>query len=766
MNIRNLFSIISFISVLAIPSIMYSQDRPIGYWRSHLPYNTAFSIASDGITIFVATERSFYTSNLATSELTSYSKVDGMSDVDMSYLAYDTISNTVVLAYENSNIDLFKDNSFFNIPDLKIKSVTGSKRINHIYTHDGIAYLSTDLGIVVINLDKKEIKETYTFNRDAQILPINGFISSGNYFYAATEKGLYRAAMNSINLQDFSAWTPIDTSRNLLSLAAIQDKVVTITDDSLFYIDNSGLKYIYKSDSSLRHLDACFNGFWLTEYYTKTFNGKAKKLNLNFQFVDSFNTTGFARQVIEPIAKTTWIADEFSGLKKRDSLNTEYYNTTLPEGPNSNTSFDIYANNDELWIAHGGYDQFLIFSNNKTGISHFEGEKWKGYAIYQYPPFGDSTYDFTEIIKGADGTVYAGSNQSGLFELRTDGSYRYHKQNSIIDESLTAPGKYRVMGLTFDKDGNLWGCLLGGLHELFVKTKDGNWYEFSVPIGRPYPHAAAHLVIDDDNQKWFASPSGGGLIVYDDNNTIENPSDDKYRQLLSGKGAGGLPDNEVYCLAKDKTGAIWVGTGNGIGIINCPGQVIAGQCEAELRIVQYDQFAGYLFQNEVIRALAVDGANRKWIGTNNGVWLISADGDKIIYRFTAENSPLPSNQIQKITIDPITGTVYIGTDLGLISYRSGAVDGGTENKNVTTFPNPVPSGYAGTIAIRGLVDNADVRITDISGQLVYRTKALGGQAVWNGLDYTGRRPQSGVYLIFITNKDGSQTHVGKMVFME
>lgn len=765
MNIRNLLHF-TILSIFCFPVTLYSQDRPIGYWRSHLPYNTSYSVTSDGINLYVATQLSFYTYNMATSELTPYSKVEGMSDVGMSYVEYDTSSNTVVLAYENSNIDLFKDNSFFNIPDLKIKTVTGSKRINHIYTNDGMAYLSTDIGIVVINLDKKEIKETYTFNKNGQVISINGFLSSGNYFYAITSDGMYRAAMNSINLQDFSAWAAVDTFRNLLSIANVQDKILTITRDSLFTIENSNLKYLYKSDSSLRHIDGCANGFWLSENYAATFNGKAKKLNLNFQFVDSFNTSGFPKQVLEALPKTTWIADELSGLKKRDTLNAEYYGTTIPEGPNSNTSFDIYANNDELWIAHGGYNQFYIFNNEKAGISHFENEKWKHFATFEYPPFGDSIFDFTEIVKDPDGTIYAGSNQSGLFELKPDGSYHIYKQSSILDESITAPGKYRVMGMDIDNDGNLWGCLLGAQHELFVKTKEGVWYEFSVPIPRTYQHAAAHLIIDDNNLKWFASPSGGGLIVYDDNGTIDNPSDDRYRQLLSGKGVGGLPDNEVYCIAKDKNGALWVGTGNGIGIINCPSQVISGQCEAELRVVQYDQFAGYLFQNEVIRALAVDGANRKWIGTNNGVWLVSADGDKIIYRFTEENSPLPSNHIQKITIDPISGTVYIGTDVGLISYRSTSVDGASENKNVITYPNPVPSGYNGIIAIKGLVENADVRITDVSGQLIYRTKALGGQAVWNGLDYTGRRPQSGVYLIFITNKDGSQTHVGKMVFME
>src|SRR5690606_25191291 len=181
---------------------------------------------------------------------------------------------------------------------------------------------------------------------------------------------------------------------------------------------------------------------------------------------------------------------------------------------------------------------------------------------------------------------------------------------------------------------------------LFRSTKDGNWYEYRIRYSRPFPNAAAHLIIDDYGQKWYAAPRGGGVIVFDDNGTLDNTVDDRDIQLVAGKGAGNLPDNEVYTLVKDRTGAIWIGTANGIGIVNCPGQVLDRQCEADLRVVQFDQFAGYLFQNEIVRAIAVDGANRKWIGTNNGVWLISPEGDNIIERFTEENSPLPSDRIQ------------------------------------------------------------------------------------------------------------------------
>jgi ligand-binding sensor domain-containing protein len=297
----------------------------------------------------------------------------------------------------------------------------------------------------------------------------------------------------------------------------------------------------------------------------------------------------------------------------------------------------------------------------------------------------------------------------------------------------------------------------GAPHELYLKTREGNYYKFAGAAASQY---AGLPVIDDYNQKWYVVPHIG-LAVYDDNETPTNPNDDRYTSVPTS-----LVSSTVNVLVKDKDGSLWFGTTDGIGVINCPGQMIQGGCQVDRPIVQYDQFAGYLFQNENVRALAVDGANRKWVGTTNGVWLVSSTGDKIVYRFTVDNSPLPSNLIQKIAVDPVTGEVYIGTAQGLVSFRSTATEGGETNSNVITFPNPVPSGYNGTIAIKGLVANADVKITDISGQLVFRTQALGGQAVWNGKDYTGRRPQSGVYLIYVTNRDGSQTFAGKMVFKE
>ncbi len=756
-----------FILVISV-NVARAQDMPIGQWRSHLPYNSAVSIATDGVQMFVATTHSFYTLSIADSEPIPYSKVNGMSDVGMSKIAYDDFSGTVILTYENSNIDLFKDGSFYNIPDLKLKTVTGTKTVNHIYTEDGLAYLSTDIGIVVVNLSEQEVKETYSFSKNSENIPVKGLISTGNHFYAATSAGLYKIAKNSPSLQSFQAWTPLDSTHNFLAIASAAGRIFLTLQDTVFVVEEDTIRNIYQvEDSAIVSIQQGIECLWVVQYYDSIFAGKAYRMNMDYQFTDSFSTSGLAYEIIDvaDADSTKWIGSLFNGLTKR-TRKGDPFNTFKPTGPGDVASFDVSVKNKEILLAHGGYDDRYRPLGNGNGFSVYKNDEWKSYKIFEYPPFGDSVLDITNILSGPNGEIYAGSSQSGLFILNADGSYEYYKQNSFIDPSSTGSTLYRISGMAFDNDGVLWLTVFGGENELIARTTDGTWQKFSISASRGIAHAAAHLIVDDYNQKWFAGSSGGGAIVYDDNHTPNVPGDDKYIQLLSGDGSGGLPDNEVLCMANDKSGSIWIGTANGIGIVNCPSQVIQRQCEAEKRIVQFDQFAGYLFQNEQVRTIAVDGANRKWIGTNNGVWLISANGDEIIERFTKDNSPLPSDIIQKITIDPTSGDVYIGTELGLMSYRGTAVDGGVKNSELITYPNPVPSGYTGTIAIKGFVENADVRITDIAGQLVYRTTALGGQAIWNGKDYTGRRPQSGVYLIFGTNRDGTETVKGKMVFME
>lgn len=742
--------------LLILSAALHAQERAIGQWRSHLPYSNTRAVTTDGNMLFVASGQAFFTYDHLKEEITTYSKVNGMHDIQPTHLAYDALTRTTVIAYSNSNIDLFQDFSFYSIPDLKLKTVTGSKTINSAYAVNGLCYLATDIGIVVLNLQKKEVKETYTFLKAGVNIPVRSYSEDNNYRYAATSKGLYRIPLSHPSPQNFAAWQALDTTRNLLHVVAFKDQIVSGSWDSVYVLQADTLHALMQLDE-VHHIDA--GGDFL---YIST-NNFVLRLDAGLAPQEHYWMEEAMQTAVLADNQTFYVADAVDGLSLH--LSGSDFKRIVPNGPSYYTSWDILAQNGDVWIAHGALSDIYGGMGYPHGLSHFSNESWETFTSKNHPLFGDTVRDFICLAKDPrDGTLYAGTFANGLYERKADGSERIIKAPELL-QPYNVPNTYNVAGLAFDNNNNLWFNQPVTTRELGVRTTSGNWYHYSVPYSRPLPYGAAGVVIDPNNLKWYYSPNGGGVIVYNDNGTLENPSDDSYRLLMAGKGAGGLPSAKVYCVTVDKTGNIWIGTADGIGVVNCPAQVIGGGCEASLPVVQYDQYAGFLFQGENVRTIAVDGANRKWIGTNNGVWLLSSDGGKILERFTAEDAPLPSNRIQKITVDPATGDVYIGTEEGLASYRGTATEGGETNNDVLVFPNPVPADYGGTIAIRGLAANADVRITDVSGQLIYRTTANGGQATWNGLDYTGRKPQSGVYLIFVASTDGVQRYAGKMIFM-
>jgi hypothetical protein len=221
--------------------------------------------------------------------------------------------------------------------------------------------------------------------------------------------------------------------------------------------------------------------------------------------------------------------------------------------------------------------------------------------------------------------------------------------------------------------------------------------------------------------------------------------------------------NQLNAMDLDKDGNLWLGGNKGVRILNSAASALT-RSSVELNVVRFEQ--RQLFLNEPISAIKTDGGNRKWIGTEKGVWLFSSSGAEQILHFTAENSPLLANSITAIEIQQKTGEVFFATPNGLISYRGDATAATEEFSSIKIFPNPIPPNFQGIITIEGLAMNSNVKITDISGRLVYETQAQGGTATWNGADYTGRRANSGIYLVFCTNQAGEQSLVGKLAIVE
>ena len=342
----------------------------------------------------------------------------------------------------------------------------------------------------------------------------------------------------------------------------------------------------------------------------------------------------------------------------------------------------------------------------------------------------------------------------------------YANTNGVLDTTYYSNNRIRISDLKFDKDGNLWGLSSEVNHPLFVKTKNGEWHSFTMhqnQVGLFFDD----LLIDSYNQKWGIMGRGAGVFVYNHNNTIENSADDQYKLLNTNVGNGNLPSLQTYSIAEDLDGEIWIGTDKGIGVFYNPSSVFSSEnFDAQQILIQEGDYGQYLLSEERVKCITIDGANRKWIGTEkSGIFLLSEEGTEEILHFTTENSPLFSNNIIDIAINPENGEVFIGSEEGLISYRSDGTEGESTQSETHVFPNPVRESYNGPIAINGLVTDANIKITDIDGNLVFEGFAKGGQAIWNGKNKNGERASAGVYLVFSTDINGVEKTVSKILFI-
>ena len=696
------------------------------------------------------------------------SRINGLHETGISVISYDDANDKLFIGYRSSNIDIVYRNDVFNVADIKLDNIIGDKTIYNVYPLGKYFYLSTGLGVIVIDADKYEVKDTWFIGNNGGQVKVNGFTADNSFFYAATNEGLKRTSVNTVEPANYLNWQNL-SGINGLSPGVSEDvvtgggKIFALKNDSVFVLNaNSWDLFFTEATWKIQNLNSSSGKVIICQ--TKNGIGRVTSLNTDGTTARTIQQSG---SIVQPekailVNNDYWVADSVGGLTKFMSIGFENYNLNSPQ---SVATGEIIFVNNTFYATAGGVNANWQKENNKDGLYKFSEGQWTNYNSKQFPQL-DSLPDLISVaLDPGDEAVWAGSYGGGLLRIRTDNSFEIFKQNSSIGQATFDPGSYRVAGLTYDKKNNLWIANYGAPQNIVVRKSDGSWKTFAAPFALS-ENAASQIVIDDDDQKWIVSPKGNGLIVFNDNNTIDNAADDKWKLYRSGAGAGNLPTSNVLSIARDKSGFIWVGTGDGIAVVQCPHNVFSSQgCDAVLPVVTQGGFNQFLFKGEEVRSIAVDGADRKWVATKNGAWLISAEGDKVIYSFNELNSPLLSNDVKKITIDNKTGEIFFATANGICSFRSTATEGGETNNNVLVFPNPVPPGYGGTIAIRGLVNNAIVKITELDGRLVYQTRALGGQAVWDGKDYKGRKISSGVYLVLISDDGRKENLASKIIFI-
>ncbi len=771
------YFLLSFLILLLFPAVIRAQTG-IGQWRTHLPYGEVIDVAVTPGLIYAATPYTLFTYRLKDDKISIFDKVKGLNDLGISKIDYDKKSGQLLVAYSDANIDLIDNKgNVTNIPDIFNKYMLGIKTINNIFFRDKFAYLSCSFGIVVLDMKKHEIKDTYYIGPNGSALDVLDITANDTALFAATAKGIYFSSLNATNPADYRQWhletgLPVPMQKYNL-ITAFGGKIYTNytsgnwDGDTLYVFDGQAWNY-FLPGNHFRHfqLNAEDNALLLVNrYWVEGFDTSGKSVF----YVNKADLEG-----IQPLAargdvkNDVWIGTKSRGLLQ--TLNRNEKQTLIkPNGPASVKVFALDARGENVWVVPGGYQSNWHKSYIHDGVFTFHNGQWKTLNQTNTPAFDSITDPVCIKVDPANTQIaYVGTFQGGIMKFQNGKlASIFSQNNSSLQPTMSNPDLVYVSGLDFDSNHNLWVANASAQNLLSVMKNDGSWKSFNLGASLSSIDVGS-LMVDKNNNIWIKKRNNGMVIVYNYNGTVDNPSDDQVKVLNSSHGNGNIQGSIVYSFATDNDGEVWVGTDKGINVFYSPGNIFepGADFDAQQILVPRNDGTGLadiLLVTETVTAIAVDGGNRKWVGTKRtGVFLFSPDGLKEIHHFTSENSPLLSNNITGITIDK-NGEVFIGTDKGLISYRGTATPGNNTYSNVYAYPNPVRQNYTGLIAIKGLVTGASVKITDSYGNLVYETKTEGGQAVWDGNTFDHVHVSTGVYLVFVTNRDGTKSMVTKIL---
>ncbi|MDO5978645.1 two-component regulator propeller domain-containing protein [Flavivirga spongiicola] len=768
--------------IFLFPLLQFSQDFS-ALWEGHFSYNNIKDVSRGNNKIYAAAENAVFSLDIQTNEIEKLTTVNGLSGETISTIYYSEVYELLVIGYENGLIEVAFDNDddILSVVDIldKITIPAVDKRINHFNAYQNVIYISTNYGISVFDLERLEFGDTYFIGNGGSQIQVNQTTIFGDYIYAACldGSGLRKGLISNPNLIDYQNWQLVN-SGNWLLIESQEDKLYAIgTNRRIYQIVNDVLTEMFLyTDTPLDMRSVNGNLIVTTQndvfVYDANFN-IISQISINPSFDTQYNSA-----ILD--SENIYIGTKDFGILKTSLVNPMVFEEIHPDGPLLNSPFSIEAEPNGLWVTFGDYTtRYNPSPMRMYGISHLNGEAWHN------SPY-DSLFNSRNLNKIAinpfnSEQVFVSSFQDGLLEINNNKpTIRYDQANSGL-ESLVLSGNpsfisLRVSGLAFDTNGLLWS--ITSLLEKPLKSynpSNNQWtsYNFSELINDPIADNLGFnsIVIDPLGTKFITSFSKGVIGFNENGNLLKSISEEEV----------GFPIKSVRALAIDNRGQLWIGTHAGLRVLyNTSSFFTDDNVRVEEVIIEEDGIAKELLAEQFISDIKVDGSNNKWISTiDSGVFYLSSDGQKTIFHFTKDNSPLPSNDVNYISIDGANGIVYIATSKGLVSFRSGGSSPFEDLENAYAYPNPVRPTFnivEEKVKIKDVSENVNIKITDIEGNLVaeaqsrtnqrhsgYNLEIDGGTAYWNGKNMANNVVASGVYLIMLSDLDSFETKVLKLM---
>jgi len=708
------------------------------------------------------------------------SSVNGLSGEETSTIYFDDDTDRLVIGYDNGLIEIIGEEGEITIsPDIVNFNQTGLKSINNIYGFEDKLYLSTAFAVVVYDIINLEFGDTFFIGTGSSDVFINQITVFENEIYAATNNGIYVANVTATNLIDSNNWE-LRFPGNYQKIVQFNNNVYTVSNQTISRITNNTLTQIFSYTEGIKDIKAEINSLLVSlENSALEYNTSLALVSENNQ-VDEFDFV--LNSAILKEGNIVLATEKFGLLT--GATGSQSYLEIHPQGPLSNTIFSIDTFDNNLWVVYGGYDGTHTPLQNRQGYSHYDGQDWINMNFNPDNPTNDLVHinidEETEnrvfISSFGDTGAINTSLTGGLFEIENNEIKTFYNHlNSPLEDivsDIPTRATIRIPNTIFDDDRNLWVTNVGttlenNVHKL---SPSGTWTSYDINSVLPnLVNGFTDLDIDDRATKWI-STRGNGVVAFNENG-------ERKQGLTTEVNRGNLPNSNVGSIAIDDSNNLWIGTISGLVVFyNTENIFESGTFNAEPVIISQDGVAERLLGDQNIKSIAIDGANNKWFGTDGGgVLNTNPTGQTTLANFSTENSPLPSNNILKISIDDSDGKVFFVTDKGMVAYNSNVAPFGNELVEAYAYPNPVLKNHS-TVTINGrnganLPENTNVKILDVAGNLVYETNVVegeqvqGGKVVWDKRNLAGNKVASGIYVVFLITEDGSESITTKIAIV-
>lgn len=750
--------------LLLFSVLSFSQSNQL--WKGYYSYKEIIDISYGNTKVIAATENALFSKNIDNGDLSIKNSIDGFKPETITAVYYSQNYNLTLTGNDNGLLIIAKDDgTIINKVDIlnEVPVPPNAKKINHFMEYENKIYIATDYGITVLKLNNLEFEDTFYIGSGGQEVPVlQTTIYNGDIYAVTSPNGIKKASISNPNLIDYNQWQNFDNGF-WFGITNFNNQLVGLNADNniykyngtffqnVFSLPQPGLKFISTDDTITV---TCNNHIFVLDILFSTIAHITQIPN---------NINLFSCAVT--IGDNLFIGTKKEGLFQTSISNPITFELLSPDGPEQNYIFRLKKTSNYLWAVYGGYDRTYDPNLSQKGISKFSTEQ--GWDIIPYENLlGATSLSNITVNPNNEDEIYVASYHNGLLKINNDEISLFTNTNTGADglqnQELITPTyvSVRVNGPAFDKTGNIW--MTNGLvtKPLKVLKTNGQWqsYNLSNVITDIVAEQYCPLVVDKNDTKWISSFRANGLTAFNE----------KYNnKAITLKGEeGNIPSVDVRCLAIDNRNVLWIGTFRGLRTLSVDRFINDTELVANAIIIEEDGLAQELFYQQSIIDIAVDGANNKWVSiAGAGVFLISPNGQQTLYRFTKANSPLPSDTVLDIEIDDVTGEVFMATDKGLISFLGVNTKPSDDLSNVFVYPNPVRPDFNGTVKISGLIDKANIKITDIEGNLVHETTSEGGTIEWDTKAFGKYKVASGVYMIFISSEDGIETKVKKVMII-